>query len=174
MVKPQGDIELIEIAAQAICDTHANRSSRGHPWSELLRTLREEYRQEARAAFRAAREYSDCKLALSYSDKRVALSDQKLLKRPAMVAGRKYRSSEMGSNMKAGEIAGYVKADGYRYIEIDGVEYKACDLAWLYVYGVWPIGEIEHINGERDDDRIANLRDTGAVSVREPERGDDR
>jgi hypothetical protein len=65
--------------------------------------------------------------------------------------------------MKAGEIAGHVKADGYRYIEIDGVEYKACDLAWLYVHGAWPIGEIQHINGNRDDNRLVNLRDTGAV-----------
>ena len=47
---------------------------------------------------------------------------------------------------------------------IDGKEYKAHRLAWLYVYGIWPKLYIDHINGIRDDNRICNLRD---VSNRE-------
>jgi len=36
---------------------------------------------------------------------------------------------------------------------------KAHRLAWLYVYGEWPKHEIDHINGVRHDNRIANLRE---------------
>lgn len=49
--------------------------------------------------------------------------------------------------------AGYIEI-GWRY-----EKHYAHRLAWLHVYGVWPIGEIDHINGVRDDNRLANLRD---------------
>ena len=62
-----------------------------------------------------------------------------------------------------GSIAGCPKA-GYIVIRADGVLYRAHRLAWLYVHGVWPTGEVDHINGQKSDNRIANLRD---VSISE-------
>jgi hypothetical protein len=59
----------------------------------------------------------------------------------------------------AGEVAGEIDPDGYRVIEIDGVYYRANDLAWLYVYGTFPVNGTYHLNGNRDDNRIANLRE---------------
>lgn len=59
----------------------------------------------------------------------------------------------------AGAVAGSMHAHGYRVISIDGVGYKAHRLAWLYIYGAFPVGVIDHINGDRADNRIANLRD---------------
>ena len=47
----------------------------------------------------------------------------------------------------------------YLIIHIDGVRYQAHRLAWLYVYGKFPNGEIDHINGDESDNRILNLRD---------------
>jgi HNH endonuclease/AP2 domain len=32
-------------------------------------------------------------------------------------------------------------------------------VAWLIVYGAWPSKNIDHINGVKTDNRIANLRD---------------
>lgn len=47
---------------------------------------------------------------------------------------------------------------GYIRIQIDGVSYQAHRLAWLYFYGEWPETDLDHINGDRSDNRIVNLR----------------
>lgn len=48
--------------------------------------------------------------------------------------------------------------DRYLRIMIDNIRYKAHRLAWLYVYGEWPEDFIDHKNGLKGDNRIANLR----------------
>jgi hypothetical protein len=42
---------------------------------------------------------------------------------------------------------------------VDGKEYRVHRLAWLHVHGVWPSAEIDHIDGIRTNNAIANLRD---------------
>jgi hypothetical protein len=70
-----------------------------------------------------------------------------------------FRWSKHRVGVPFGKIAGRVHAEGYRRIMIDGQFYAAGRLAWLYVYGVWPTPCIDHINGQRDDNRIVNLRE---------------
>lgn len=60
---------------------------------------------------------------------------------------------------KPGDETGLRREKGYPSVSVDGVKYYAHRLAWLYVYGVWPSGVIDHINGDRSDNRICNLRD---------------
>jgi hypothetical protein len=60
--------------------------------------------------------------------------------------------------VKPGYVAGSVNSCGYIHIWIDGKQYKASRLAWLYVYGVFPDVYVDHINCIRTDDRISNLR----------------
>ena len=60
---------------------------------------------------------------------------------------------------RAGSPAGTLKRSGYVRINIFGVAYPSHRLAWLYVYGRWPSQTIDHINGNRADNRICNLRD---------------
>ena len=60
---------------------------------------------------------------------------------------------------KVGTIVGAGRRTGYIDVGLLGKVYKAHRLAWFYVYGVWPEFNIDHINGNRRDNRIANLRD---------------
>ena len=48
--------------------------------------------------------------------------------------------------------------NGYVYISLDGKRYLAHRVAWLYVHGTWPEGDTDHINGDRTDNRLSNLR----------------
>lgn len=63
------------------------------------------------------------------------------------------------NSVKAGNVAGALAPDGYRCIKLGPKIFGAHRLAWFIVHGEWPDGEIDHINGIRDDNRIANLRD---------------
>lgn len=54
---------------------------------------------------------------------------------------------------------GTLNAGGYVIISLFGWTFRAHRLAWLYVNGVWPSELIDHINGSRIDNRIANLRE---------------
>jgi len=60
-------------------------------------------------------------------------------------------------NVKVGDVAGGI-CHGYIRIKINSRGYAAHRLAWLYVYGECPAGEIDHINHDRSDNRIVNLR----------------
>jgi hypothetical protein len=59
---------------------------------------------------------------------------------------------------KSGDIAGSLYKNGYVYIGFMGSDYRAHRLAWLYVYSADPDSDIDHINGDKSDNRIGNLR----------------
>jgi|SRR5215471_19524433 len=62
------------------------------------------------------------------------------------------------SNVKAGTMAGVKRNGEYETIGINSTYYQAHRLAWLHFYGEWPDGIIDHINRDKSDNRISNLR----------------
>ena len=61
------------------------------------------------------------------------------------------------ANQLAGSIAGSVNAKGHINVQVDGKLYAAHRIAFLIVHG-WLPKEIDHINRDKTDNRIANLR----------------
>ena len=60
---------------------------------------------------------------------------------------------------RAGTIAGHPSNEGYIVIKFGKHIYRAHRLAWFYVYGQWPNNQIDHIDGDKSNNQIANLRE---------------
>ena len=71
-----------------------------------------------------------------------------------------------------GKIAGTLTKNKRIHITINKKRFYAHRLAWLYVYGIWPVNFIDHINGIFDDNRIVNLRECNRLenqqNIRKP------
>jgi hypothetical protein len=61
-------------------------------------------------------------------------------------------------------VAGTNHTEGYISISVDRKRVLAHRLAWMFVYGRPPHGEIDHINRVRNDNRISNLREATSAS----------
>lgn len=62
------------------------------------------------------------------------------------------------SNVTIGSVAGTKNSNNHIQIRINSKRIFAHKLAWAFVYGEFPNGIIDHINGIRNDNRICNLR----------------
>ena len=64
------------------------------------------------------------------------------------------------SRGKIGEVPkGGVCTDGYKQIDVDGKRYLLHHLVWLWHMGFWSENQLDHINRNRRDCRIENLRE---------------
>lgn len=64
----------------------------------------------------------------------------------------------MTNQKKRGKRNPGVDKDGYLRFSWMREVHRVHRIAWLITYGEWPNGQIDHINGDRQDNRISNLR----------------
>lgn len=51
------------------------------------------------------------------------------------------------------------KTTGYRWLYVDSAQVMEHRAAFLYMTGAWPSGEVDHIDGNRSNNKWSNLRD---------------
>jgi len=69
------------------------------------------------------------------------------------------KPSSRSNRIKVGEAAGFTsKVNGYTEIGIRNKTYKIHRLAFLYMTGLMPEHQVDHINHVKDDNRWCNLR----------------
>lgn len=75
--------------------------------------------------------------------------------------------------IKVGSAAGSISRQGYRVIRFDGRLHLSHRLAWVYVNGELGLFEIDHIDGDRKNNRISNLR-IASTAQNSMNRGDNK
>ncbi len=63
-----------------------------------------------------------------------------------------------GGGVHAGDIAGRLCGDGYWQVYVEGHCYQAHRLAVFYMTGLWPIGQIDHDDLDKSNNRWVNIR----------------
>ena len=79
-----------------------------------------------------------------------------------------------------GSVAGFIDKQGYRIVRIQGINYRHSRLVYRWMHGIDPTDTIDHIDRQRSNDCIWNLRDitiavqmsnrSGFTGVRKPGR----
>jgi hypothetical protein len=72
--------------------------------------------------------------------------------------GQFFNARAWGARPAGREAKGSINGGGYLQLPVAGRPYAAHRLAWLYAHNEWPNGDLDHIDRDKTNNRIANLR----------------
>jgi len=154
------DYERERVLAEKFKEQDKRRAEFDKGWDERARRRERENTERAKhAAIREAKRQEERKKRQQRRGAIVTQSRLKELLEYNPDSGIFVWNCSNGLKIKKGDIAGPVYGSGYRNIRLDGRTYPAHRLAWLYVHGKLPKNIIDHINHNRMDNSIRNLRD---------------
>lgn len=67
--------------------------------------------------------------------------------------------NQQSNRVKPNSVAGSINSEGYVCLDIRARPYRAHRIIWLMEYGNFPNGQIDHIDGNRANNRLENLRE---------------
>lgn len=86
------------------------------------------------------------------------------------MCGFKQLTYQEGRLYRNGKEAGWVGNNGYRSLSVNNKKYLTHRVIWYLHHGTWP-SVLDHINQDRLDNRIENLREcTQSVNLRNQKR----
>jgi len=96
---------------------------------------------------------------MGHNQGRIEMPSQEILKSMFdLVDGKLIRKVSAG-NSKAGSVVGVIRKDGYSRVWACGVHALVHRLVWKMETGQEPPKYLDHVNGDRSDNRIENLRE---------------
>ena len=82
---------------------------------------------------------------------------------PEMFEGKEKNNCGSWNAKNAGKIAGTIDAKGYRRTRVNGVSILMHRIVWAIIHGRWPEQCIDHIDHNKLNNRIENLRDCSSL-----------
>lgn len=73
--------------------------------------------------------------------------------------GRVFWRIKKANHIQAGDEAGAADGRGYRDVRVDGNRFYMHRVVFAMANGRWPVGDVDHANRDKTDNRPANLRE---------------
>jgi len=77
-------------------------------------------------------------------------------------SGEMIYTKKTAQKTNAGDLVGNFNPQGYLSVQLMGEKFLVHRLVWLWHNGDWPTGEIDHIDRDKSNNRIENLRDVSS------------
>ena len=74
-------------------------------------------------------------------------------------SGKLIWKNHRSSKCRKGQSPNYIAPSGYISVQVNKKLYKAHRLIWLWWYGYLPENDIDHIDGDRTNNTLSNLRE---------------